>query len=51
MLNFKSISKPTTRLGLASILAAALTFGSGLAQEPEAAQAHAAARVTLHYTV
>ncbi len=51
MLNFKSIPKPTTRLGLASILAAALTFGSGLAQEPEAAQAHAAARTTLHKTV
>ncbi len=51
MINFKSITPMTTRLGLASILAAALTFGSGLAPEPKAAEVNGSTRTTLHKTV
>ncbi len=51
MVNFKSIAPMTTRLGLASILAAALVLSSGLAPEPKAAEVNGSTRTTLHKTV
>ncbi len=51
MVNFKSITPMTTRLGLASILAAALYLGSGLAPGPKAAEVNGSTRTTLHKTV
>ena len=51
MVNFKSITPMTTRLGLASILAAALYSGSGLAQGSEAAEVNGSTTATLHKTV
>ena len=51
MINFKSITPMTTRLVLASILAAALFLGSGLAPEPKAAEVNGSTRTTLHKTV
>ncbi len=51
MVNFKSITPMTTRLGLASILAAALYLGGGLAPEPKAAEVNGSTRTTLHKTV
>ena len=51
MVNFKSITPMTTRLGLASILAAALYLGSGLAPGPTAAEVNGSTTATLHKTV
>ena len=51
MVNFKSITSMTTRLGLTSILAAALYLGSGLAPEPKAGEVNGSTRTTLHKTV
>ncbi len=51
MLNIKSITSMTTRLGLASILAAALYLGSGLAPGPTAAEGNGSTTATLHKTV
>ena len=49
--NFKSITPMTTGLGLASILAAALYLGSGLAPGPTAAEVNGSTTATLHKTV
>lgn len=51
MVNFKSVTSRTSRLGLASILAAALYLGSGPAPEPQAAEVNGSTRTTLHKTV
>ena len=51
MVNFKSITSVTTGLGLASILAAALYLGSGLAPGPTAAEVNGSTTATLHKTV
>ena len=51
MVNFKSITPMTTGLGLASILAAALYLGSGLAPGPTAAEVNGSTTATLHKTV
>ena len=51
MVIFKSITPMTTRLGLASILAAALYLGGGLAPEPKAAEVNGSTRTTLHKTI